>query len=365
MNMESEQSNEDFNIVRMLNAKFESVAFDFGDGDDGNFLSGWQCENPYVKEFISSVKHNSERFNHSRYSYYDAHEDLLTSIQYYHKSIDSYPPESVICGCGSTSLLSTLAAYLADTGVTKVYYIAPLYITLHTALHRFKIETVSVSDRHPYEKGFTLNLPKEYNSILLLTDPIWFAGIPIPKTYIEEIGKWQNEYDATIFVDGSLQYMPWDAKRYEFTSTLNPAKTIRLVCPSKQLCIHGYRFSYMLAPSTISRKLNWTYTSLFGPAPVDSISFGQKAIQAVIDGNITKQLLNFVKFRFDVLISEHVIEPIVIPQCGYFIFAKLLIPLPDNYLLIDGSFFSKVNMSQYSKLNLLSPSIGLLTSKIK
>lgn len=363
MNIESDKIKEDFNAVKLINSKFESIAFDFGDGDDGNFLSGWQCENPFVKEFLSTVKQNSEKFDHTKYSYYDAHEDLLSSIHSYHKNLDTNQPESVICGCGSTSLLSTFAAYLASIGITRVYYISPLYITLHTALHRFKIETIAVSDKHPYEKDFTLNLPKIKNSFLLLTDPVWFAGVPIHKEYIEEISKWQNEFDATIFVDGSLQYMPWDDRRYESTSILNPAKTVRLVCPSKQMCIHGYRFSYMLAPSGISRKLNWTYTSLFGPAPVDSISFGQKAIQAVTEGHIPKQLSHFIRSRFELLISEHAIEPFVTPECGYFIFAKVLKRLPDNYLLIDGSFFSKQNMSQYSKLNLLSPSIKLLTSK--
>jgi aspartate/methionine/tyrosine aminotransferase len=261
--------------------------------------------------------------------------------------------------------LSTFASYLASTGITRVYYVPPLYITLHTALHRFKIETISVTDKHPYEKDFTLKLPNVKNAFLLLTDPIWFAGVPIQKKHIEDISQWQNEFDALVFVDGSLQYMPWDDNRFESTSILDPAKTIRLVCPSKQLCIHGYRFSYMLAPSSIMRKLNWAYTSLFGPAPVDSISFGQKAIQAVSEGNIPKQLSHFIRSRFAQLISEHAIEPFVTPECGYFIFAKVLKHLPDNYLLIDGSFFAKNDMSQYSKLNLLSPSIQLLTTKTK
>jgi len=354
----------DKNEISCLNSKFESIAFDFGDGDDGDFLSGWQCENPFVEEFILRVKKNSDNFDPTKYSYYDTHDDLIKNIHSHHKNIDINPPESVICGCGSTSLLTAVAAYLAGAGITRVYYIPPIYLTLHTALHRFNIETIAVSNKHPYEDDFTLNLPKVKNAFLLLTDPIWIAGVPMHKEHIDEICKWQNEYDTTIFVDGSLQYMPWDDNRYELTSLFNPAQTIRLVCPSKQLCVHGYRFSYMLVPSSISRKLNWTYTSLFGPAPIDSISFGQKAIQAVIEGDIPKQLSYFIKSRFELLISEQAIEPLITPQCGYFIFAKVLKSLPENYLLLDGSFFGKEDMSDYNKLNLLSPSIKLLISKI-
>ena len=363
MNKESELLDIDNSSVELINSKFESIAFDFGDGDDGNFLSGWQCENPFVKDFILSVQQNSLNFDPTKYSYYDSHNDLLNSIYSYHNGLDSKPPESIVCGCGSTSLLSTFAAYLANAGINRVYYLSPLYITLHTALHRYKIETIPVSDKHTYENEFTLNLPKFKNAVLLMTDPVWFAGVPIPRSYIDEICQWQTEFDATIFIDGSLQYMPWDNNRYESTSNFNPSQTIRLVCPSKQLCIHGYRFSYILAPSSISRKLNWTYTSLFGPAPVDSISFGQKAIQAVIEGEIPKQLSHFVKSRYELLIAENSIEPFVTPECGYFMFAKILKPLPANYLLIDGSFFAKKEFSKFSKLNLLSPSIKLLTSK--
>lgn len=364
MNIKSEISNDDNNAIKQLNSKFESIAFDFGDGDNGNFLSGWQCDNPFVKEFILSVQKNSLQFDSTKYSYYDTYTDLLNSIHFFHKNLDNKQPESIICGCGSTSLLSTFAAYLASAGITRVYYISPLYITLHTALHRYKIETIPISDKHPYENDFTINLPKVRKAFLLMTDPIWIAGIPIHKSHIEEISKWQNDFEATIFIDGSLQYMPWNNNRYELTSSLNPSLTIRLVCPSKQLCIHGYRFSYMLVPSNISRKLNWTYTSLFGPAPVDSISFGQKAIHALIEGEIPKKLSHFIKNRFELLISEQAVEPFVIPECGYFMFAKVLKKLPENYLLIDGSFFAKNNLSEYSKLNLLSPSITILTSKI-
>jgi len=364
MDFEPGQMNNEYNAVRQLNSKFESIAFDFGDGDDGDFLSGWQCENPFVEDLISRIKKNSENFDATRYSYYDAHGDLLKNIHLHHENLDTKSPESIVCGCGSTSLLSTIAAYLASAGIKQVYYIGPLYITLHTALHRYQIETIPVSDKHPYEKDFCLNLPKIKNTFLLLTDPIWIAGVPIHKQHIDEISRWQEEFDATIFVDGSLQYMPWNNHRYESTSALNPAKTIRLICPSKQLGIHGYRFSYMLAPSNISRKLNWTYTSLFGPAPVDSISFGQKAIEAVMQGDISRQLTGYASDRFELLVTEQAITPFVTPSCGYFIFAKILKALPDNYLLIDGSFFAKKDLYQYCKLNLLSPSIKLLISKI-
>ncbi len=146
MNNESEIVNADFNAVKQLNSKFESIAFDFGDGDDGNFLSGWQCENPFVKDFILSVQENSQQFDPTKYSYYDANSDLLSLIYSYHKNLDNKQPQSIVCGCGSTSLLSTFAAYLASAGITRVYYISPLYITLHTALHRYKIETIPVSD---------------------------------------------------------------------------------------------------------------------------------------------------------------------------------------------------------------------------
>ncbi|HBY02153.1 MAG TPA: hypothetical protein DEG92_06425, partial [Rikenellaceae bacterium] len=165
--------------IECLNTKFETLAFDHNDGDDGNFLSGWQCENPFVSDLLQSVRERATTFDHRRYTYFDSHKDLIQSIHSYHKRLDTFSPQSVICGCGTTSLLSTFSAYLHSMGVTKVYYIPPLYITLQTALDSYGIHTEAVTIKQPYEENFSIDLPDVMNPVLLLTDPVWYAGMAI------------------------------------------------------------------------------------------------------------------------------------------------------------------------------------------
>jgi aspartate/methionine/tyrosine aminotransferase len=246
-------------------------------------------------------------------------------------------------------------------GTTKVYYIPPLYITLHTALDLHGILTIPVTQKQPYESGFKICLPSEQGSTLLLTDPVWFTGVPLSSQIIAELVEWQRRTSSVIFVDGSLQYLPWNGERYEATSQLDSSLTFRLVCPVKQLCTHGYRFSYMLVPDAHHRALAWTYTNMFGPAPADSLAFGHVAIAAAAEGSIPRSLMTLASRRYSNLRDTGVIESSLTPNCGYFVFAKILVRLPDGYVQVDGSYFGQDAYSGYSKLNLLSPSLGLLT----
>jgi aspartate/methionine/tyrosine aminotransferase len=247
-------------------------------------------------------------------------------------------------------------------GVTKVYYIPPLYITLHTALDRYGIRMKAVTSKQPYEADFSINLPDVNNTILLLTDPVWYSGTAINQQVINDIATWQSSTKSLIFIDGSFQYMPWVGSRFEATSQLDPSLTFRLVCPSKQLCIHGYRFSYLLVPESHSRKLAWTYTSVFGPAPVDSIAFAHEAIIAIRDGLIPKQLMNIVSSRYTYMINCGDIISTFLPNCGYFVFAKIQRALPPGYICIDGPYFAQDSYPGYVKLNLLSPHLNIISN---
>jgi len=50
-----------------------------------------------------------------------------------------------------------------------------------------------------------------------------------------------------VVVDGTFQYLQWAwPERCERTSTLLRERTIRLVCPTKSLALHGIRFACLL-----------------------------------------------------------------------------------------------------------------------
>jgi histidinol-phosphate/aromatic aminotransferase/cobyric acid decarboxylase-like protein len=344
-----------------LNAHYEELAFDLGDGDKGNFLSGWQCANPFTSAFFARVRERANHLDFARYTYFDEHVDLAASILALHTTLDGASPQSVVGGAGTTSLLFAFVTHLKNLGTRRIFYIPPLYITLYSALDRYGIETIPVAARHAFEPDFELALPEEPNAVLLLTDPTWYAGRAIGESTVEQLRRWQDRTGSLIFVDGSLQYLKWSGDRAEATARLDPRLTIRLVCPSKQLSAHGYRFSYMLVPESHTRRLAWAYTNVFGPACVASLAFAHEAVRAIADGEIPIATAAMAATRHAFLRREGVMTSPVEPNCGYFVFERLTHPLPENYVVVDGKFFRQPRYPGHIKLNLLSPSLSLVS----
>ncbi len=245
-----------------INQQYEKLTFEQEIGQSGNMLSGWQCQNPFVEELLTAVRNRSSKMDYKRYMYFDEDEKLLTKISTLHKKLDGVQPSCVLCGSGSTALLFTFITHLKNLGIKKVFYISPIYFTMLPALQRYGIQTKCVSQYHPYEKEFELNLPEGKQSVLLLSDPTWYSGTAISSEIMKELIEWQNRTSSYIFVDGSMQYLSWNKKTNEASSKLNPSLTFRLLCPTKQLAVNGFRFSYLLFPESHYRKLAWTYANM-------------------------------------------------------------------------------------------------------
>jgi aspartate/methionine/tyrosine aminotransferase len=196
-----------------------------------------------------------------------------------------------------------------------------------------------------------------------MTDPIWFTGTAMSDDLIDEIREWQHKTNSFVFVDGSLQYLAWNGQHIEPTSRLAPQLTFRLISPSKQVAIHGYRFAYLLAPEHTHADLAWISANICGPASAESIEFAHEAIDAISKRSITPKLIDLAASRFKLLTGEGRIEANPAPSCGYSTFARIEIPLPANYPVLDGRFFDQPGYGSCIKVNLLSPSIHLLLQR--
>jgi histidinol-phosphate/aromatic aminotransferase/cobyric acid decarboxylase-like protein len=329
------------------------------DGDKGNFLFGWQCENPFADDLIARTAQRSSCLNRVQYSYLEEDAELVEKIRGLHQGLDGGRPTDVFCGAGATALLVTFAAYLRAEGVEEVYFIPPIYFSLHFAMRLFGIRARPVSSRHAFEDSFTMNLPKK-RTFLLLTDPVWYAGLQVPSPVLDEISMWQNKTGSTVLVDGSFQYMPWNKTVFEATARLDPSKTIRLISPSKSLCIAGYRFAYFLMPDSLRGIISNTYTNIYASASVDTIAFGHEAISAMETRELTNKLIDVIRFRHERLRSCGKTESALSATCGYFIFEKLNQDLPSHYVRMGGEFFDQARYPDYTRINLLSPSFHLL-----
>lgn len=339
---------------------YENLAFELDDGDGGNSLSGYQCINPFVDKLLDNVRRRVENIDFRLYTYFDADEALIDRISAFHCAVDGVKPSTVICGSGATSQIFGFVSYLREKRIQKVFYIPPLYFTQFIALDRFEITAIPIADRQPYEPHFELQLPNEEGCCLLLVDPIWYTGTPLSDEVITELASWQKRTGALIFVDGSLQYMQWQGRTAERSSELEPSLTIRLLCPTKQLALHGYRFSYLLAPEKDERSLAWACATVAGSASAESIAFAHEAMEALDNGAIPHQLMQLASRRHKSLRDRGSIESTIEPQCGYFIFEKINALLPETQVLADGRYFEQSRYPGYFKINLLSPSIDML-----
>ncbi|KRP89986.1 hypothetical protein AOQ72_00010 [Bradyrhizobium yuanmingense] len=329
------------------------------DGDKGNFLFGWQCENPFASSLITKASKGARELNRVQYSYLEEDKLLVDRIRQVHKALDGVTCEDAFCGAGATALLVTFAAYLQASHIKELYFIPPIYFSLHFALRLFGVRARPISAHHAFERQFTMNLP-EKRTFLILTDPIWYAGVPVPTSVLEAIRQWQQHTGSVVIIDGSFQYMPWNDVVAEPTAHLDPALTIRLISPSKSLCVAGYRFAYLLIPKDWRKKLSHIYTNIYASASAETIAFGHEAVRAMQERQLTKSLVNIIRNRHAALRAEAKIESDVSATCGYFVFEKLKYELPAHYVRMGGEFFDQPRFPGYTRINLLSPSFHLL-----
>jgi aspartate/methionine/tyrosine aminotransferase len=338
----------------------EDLEIKFGDVNDGDFLFGWQSINPFADDLLAAVQERAQGTDYTKYSYMESDRALAGEVLNLHSGLDGIKPDAVFCAAsGGTSVLFAFSYWLARAGIKEVFYLPPIYFTLLNGLRLFGIHARALSGYHCFEKEFQLHLPPK-RTVLILADPIWYAGIPVPEGVIKEVAEWQQKTGSTVFVDGSFQYMRWDNRIDEPTALLDPLKTIRLVSPTKSLVIHGYRFAYALLSEANKETFANSYANISGPSAANNIAFAYEAVRAMRDRRLTEQLMARAASRHANLRRTRRIESPLAPRVGYFVFEKINVPLPEESLRMDGRYFGQPRFPQHARFNLLSTKYHLL-----
>lgn len=357
--MTASEISPDQDPIGALLARRRALEVEDGDGDSGNFLFGWQCENPFAASLLDKVQERAQQLDRVRYSYLEDDRSLSHDICEMHLVFGEPRPQAVFSGAGAMAILFTFAAYLRSTQVTEVYYLSPIYFSMHYALRLLGIRARPISTLHGFEAGFTMNLPAK-RCVLIISDPIWYAGQPTPERLLAELQQWQAETGSTVFVDGSFQYMSWDTEILEPTSRFDPDLTIRLVSPTKSLAVSGYRFAYALVPEAWRTDFAHCYTNIYGSSNAETLAFAPLAIAAMRSREITNGLVGHMRSRHQALRATGATRSTLEPRRGFFAFEKILTALPDGYLSMGGDYFDQARFPGYSRINLLSPSFGIL-----
>lgn len=338
----------------------EDLEIKFGDVNDGDFLFGWQSINPFAEELLAAVQDRAKGTDYTKYSYMESDRVLADEVLDLHSTLDGIKPDAAFCAAsGGTSVLFAFSYWLARGDIKEVFYFPPIYFTLLNGLRLFGIHARALSGYHCFEKEFRLDLPPK-RIVLILADPVWYTGIPVPESVIKEVAQWQQKTGSTVFVDGSFQYMRWDNRICEPTASLDPLRTIRLVSPTKSLVVHGYRFAYALLPKASKETFANSYANIAGPSSANNIAFAYEAVHAMRDRKLTEQLMARAASRHANLRRSRRIESPLTPMAGYFVFEKINVPLPEESLRMEGSYFGQPRFPQHARFNLLSTKYHLL-----
>lgn len=315
------------------------------------FISDWYCYHPFINEYIDGIQITSQQ--KQDYVFYSDDKKLANLISLMHQKFDKkdYDINEILPGDGSTPFIAAFCLWLFKNDIKEVYYVPPMYYTFYYFLELFRIKARPISGKQIYEENASLNLPDK-NTLLIICDPIWYVGQTIKKTFIDQINTWQKQTKSYIFVDGSFQYMQWSGNRYEETSIFDKEYTFRLICPTKFLALHGYRFAYLLLPRKFYEEILYLYANNIGSTNAYNPVFAKQAISIMLKKDYNTKLTNFIKNKYDILIKHASITTEIVPNCGYFIFAKVLTDM-DKLHAMTQEYFEQKEYPNYARINLL------------
>ncbi|KUL39868.1 hypothetical protein ADL22_15675 [Streptomyces sp. NRRL F-4489] len=319
------------------------------------FLSDYNGGHPYVEKYLGELADTAPHrlADITRYAGLDEDLALRSKIAAMHERYDrvACSERNVVPAGGSSSALGTFATWLAVNGHRRVHYVAPVYYKLAYLLREFGIEPVPVASGHAYQPDFDLSLPRE-RTVLVLTDPVWYAGRRVPVHVLDEIAAWQRATDSLVFVDGTFQYLPWDGKQGEASARLPIERTLRMVCPTKYLSIHGYRCAHLLAPAALRQELADLHLNLHGDVAVSDRLFAHRAADLMArHGN--GDLVGHIRGNHARLLASGALAARMPVETGFFLFARPRVP-HRWFLALDERYFELGGHPGYVRINLLN-----------
>jgi aspartate/methionine/tyrosine aminotransferase len=328
------------------------------------FLSDWNGGHPFIERFLGPdlIGMKPSPSTLAQYIFFDEEQSIIEAIRSFHLKLEvlALSSRNIVAGPGSSSFLVAMSLWLRQQGYNEIHYIPPLYYTFHYFLELLGIRLSPVSEKQVFEPGSRIKLPSK-KTVLLLCDPVWYAGRRVPLEKIQEIAEWQKQTNSIVFVDGSFQYIQWDRTRREHTALLDPELTFRLICPTKSLAVPFFRFAYLLHPSRIHDDLVFLYESIVGGATVADRAFAHRALEVLNSDENNGALADFLKNTYSQLIERDLIKTKIKPECGYFVFAAPTVQLTDQ-VAMDQDYFELSDYPGYVRINLMAAHRILLSS---
>lgn len=328
-----------------------------GERDDVVFVSDWNGEHPFVPEFLDGFASRTiaSLGSLTRYSHLEEDTALEEKLRRLHRDRYREPGADEVGflpGAGSAGFLTTMLFRARQLGFDRLCYLPPVYNSAIYIIQEMGFAVHKAARDVDFAEDPGLALP-ETRCALWLTDPVWFAGRPVRQETIDEIARWQQRTGSLVLVDGTFQYQQWDGGRTELSSRLDPALTYRLVCPTKALAIHGFRFAYLIAPKAHLSAVTDLHSRMHGAAGVADRAFAHRAVATLDSETGNRALMAYARQRYDALLGAEALREWLEPVSGYFVFG---VPAAERETLhgMGPECFEVQSYPGYLRINVLS-----------
>jgi aspartate/methionine/tyrosine aminotransferase len=327
---------------------------------DAFFVSGWECANPFAADFARTAELSGSRIDYSHYYFLSDKAELISRIRHFHLIRDGqqHPVSGIFPAAGASILILSKFLFLLSRGVDTLYYIPPLYYSYYYYSSLFRIRLTRICERALIDSNQQLELPNCPGQFLVLTDPIWIMGRRVDPTFLHSICQWQGATNGNVFVDGTFQYLGWDGNCNEASSVLDPARTARLVCPTKALALHGERFAYLLFPPEWREEFRYACSNAGGAGSGSNLPAALAMMDILCSREHNTRLLNHIKGCYHRLVdSGQFTSRFGEPDCGYYLFGRYSDLKKRTLLTMDGRFFDMPGAEDAVRVNLLAPAL--------
>jgi aspartate/methionine/tyrosine aminotransferase len=328
------------------------------------FVSGWSTSHPVQYEHIARPKRTPELSEYMlAYSFISDDDLLKQKICRFHEIVDGVPisPNHVFLGAGSSPLVSSTMVTLAGMKRKEIHYIKPVYHAYYYLAGVLGVRMTGIGDtlHENYEQDLLDRLP-EGNSVLLITDPSWISGRALSDAFWDALAAWQRVTESLVVVDGTFQYTKWNGMTAEAASRLDLERTIRLVCPTKSLCVHGLRFSYLILPQELREDLGWAYCKLVAATSTADISTAHLLMDQLASAQNNRALTAYICAQYRKLVTAGVVRDVMMPpDCTYYVFGRPAFDTRDM-IVMRGWHFEIPGADEWIRINLLSAHLSAL-----
>lgn len=323
------------------------------------FVSGWLTSHPVQYEHIGDLAHTARFSDYANTYNFMADDELLKQkICRFHATVDGVPisSDNVFLGAGSSPLLSSVMVILSQMKQREIFYVKPVYHAYYYLAGVLGLRMTPIGDtlRGDYETDLLGRLPAG-NSVLLITDPSWISGRALSEAFWDSVAAWQRATESLVIVDGTFQYTKWNGMTAEAASRLDQERTIRLVCPTKSLCVHGLRFSYLIMPQALREDLGWAYCKLVAATSLADVRMAHLLMDQLLSSANNRALTAHIRRQYETLTAAGIIGDVALhPDSTYYVFGRPGFETRDA-IVMCGRHFEISMPNDWIRMNLLSP----------